>query len=90
MNFKIIRKANWIAIFHVQEIISRSKLQELVTNREAWCAAIHGVQRVRHDWVTELNWLMAFVLPSTSGWNEMNLSVSSSAVTEYFFFSPTE
>ena len=29
-------------------------LQELV--REAWHAAVHGSQRVRHDWVTELNW----------------------------------
>ena len=31
--------------------LSLSKLQELVIDREAWCAA---VQRVRHDWVTEL------------------------------------
>ena len=26
-----------------------SKLQELVTGREAWRAATHGSQRVRHD-----------------------------------------
>ena len=30
-------------------------LQELLMDREAWHAAIHGVTRVRHDSVTELN-----------------------------------
>ena len=33
-----------------------SKLQELVMDRKAWHAEVHGVTRVRHDWVTELNW----------------------------------
>ena len=36
--------------------MSLSKLRELVMDREVWCAAFHGVVRVIHDWVTELNW----------------------------------
>ena len=37
--------------------VSLGELRELVMDREAWSAVIHGVgQRVGHDWATELNW----------------------------------
>ena len=35
--------------------VSLGRLLESVMDREAWCAAVQGVQRVRRDWVTELN-----------------------------------
>ena len=33
--------------------MSLSKVREILKDRETRCAAVHGSQRVRHDWVTE-------------------------------------
>ena len=40
--------------------MSLSKLRELVMDREACRAAVHGVKRVGHDWATELNYFHWF------------------------------
>ena len=50
----------------ILDIFLTPKLRELVMDRGAWHAAIHGSQRVRHNWVTELTkWLIYRVSFST-------------------------
>ena len=41
-------------------------LSDLVMDREAWCAVVHGSQRVGHDWVTELNWTESWLLEESN------------------------
>ena len=46
--------------------VSLSELRELVMDREAWRAAIHGSQRVGHDWATDLIWFLKMLARSGS------------------------
>ena len=49
------RRTGWLGGITDSMDMSLSKLQELMMDRKAWCAASMGSQIVRHDWVIELN-----------------------------------
>ena len=82
--------------------MSLSELQELVMDRKAWCAAIHGVQKSRtrlSDW-TELNWMWDRIISRyfkvflLTMWKEPNFPqhslVAQGLLTWWFFISDLE
>ena len=50
------QRMRWVGDITDSMDMSLSKLWGLGMEREARCAAIHGLQKVGRDWVTELNW----------------------------------
>ena len=48
--------------------MSLSKLRETVKDREAWCAAVHGITKIGHDLVTEQHQQMVKNLYGFGAW----------------------
>ena len=47
------QRMRWLDSITYSTDMNLSKLQETVEDRGAWCAIVHGLQRVRHDLATE-------------------------------------
>ena len=61
------QRVRWLDGITDSMAMSLSKLQELVMDREAWCAAVHGVTKVRTQLSPELN--LSTILDKTDMFN---------------------
>ena len=50
---RVWQRMRWLVAINDSTDMNLSKLQEIVEDKEAWCAAIHGVTKSQKDLTTE-------------------------------------
>ena len=61
-------------------------LRELVMDQEAWRAAIYGVQRIGHDWATELSWTDIYLMGDCNVSDNLINQLYDDSSNIYYFF----
>ena len=52
------QRIRWLDFITDSRELGLGRHQEVVMDREAWHAVVLGLQRVGHDWASELNWIL--------------------------------
>ena len=50
---RVWQRVRWLESINNSMDMNLGKLQEIVRDREAWLDAVHGLQRVGHNWAPE-------------------------------------